>query len=176
MNDFQLEWCQNLLDKLMKKNISKPFHYQLSLFLSANLSDNQIKQDPNHNLTYISNQLSEGRYKSPLEFGIAVNQVLEDGYLNFKPNSILYNITDMLYKWFNKKIKFYPRLKQELWIDSLSHLQAKLEKLIESAPKTVKAPKPDLKPNSEHKHSEHKQSKHKHDKHKHQSSDLSDSS
>ena len=168
MNDFQQEWCKKILDKLMEKNISKPFHYQLSSFLERNQADDLIQQAPNHNLTYISNQLSEGKYKSPYEFGVAVNEVFEDGIFNFRENSMMFNISVMLSEWFNKKIKSYPRAKQELWVDALFHLQDKISKLLREVPKNVKSPKRDLKRNDGHKHDMHKRRKEK------ESSDLSD--
>ena len=175
MNEFQQKWCLDLLNQLMSKNISNPFHREFSdtkldIIYSAGNKENSIQQKPTQTLNYVSKKLKENKYKSPYEFGCDVNKVFAAGFYNFKQNTIIYNATLMLSEWFNKKIQHYPRTKEELWIDSLHKIQGQLEKLMQTIPNQGTSSS-HLK-SSEHKH----HNKNKNKKPKKDPEELSDSS
>ena len=175
MNEFQQKWCLDLLNQLMAKNISKPFHCEFSdtkidIIYSAGNKDNSIQQNPTQTLNYVLKKLKEKRYKSPYEFGTDVNRVFEAGFYNFKKNTLIYNATLMLSEWFNKKMEHYPRSETELWIDSLFKLRDHLDKLLQTTPEPTSSPSRLKSTDSKH-----------HDKNKHKKAtkdpdELSDSS
>lgn len=127
---FQKEWCTKLLEKLMAKKMSIPFHDVLGTGINV---FGEIKPS-GICLNVVKQRLKDNKYRSMAEFGSDVNKVWRNAFDNFKPDTIMHAIATNLSKWFDKRFTGYPRTEKELFIYELRKLSVKLDYLAISAP------------------------------------------
>ena len=135
MTYFQLRWCQGIMEKLQKMEISKPFDAKPS-------ADTQVGQRfadlfPDAiSLSTVRQRLQEKKYGSVIEWGLDVRKVFWCWISFYQSDS--HPVAQMacdLQNWFEKKFNAFPRSSNEQWMMKLEKARKKCDKLIKTAPK-----------------------------------------
>lgn len=124
MRDFQQAWCEDLLNKLLKRNISKIYFYDFSQTLS--LPSDVIQPI---NLKEIQKKLINKNYTNISDFISDTKLLFEFSLKLFLYKSDMYDISSYLSDWWDKKCNDYPRSEQEKFILDLKNLENKIDRL-----------------------------------------------
>ncbi|KAK8893854.1 hypothetical protein M9Y10_022283 [Tritrichomonas musculus] len=135
LSDFQLKQCLKILDKLEEKSISKPFQRNLAENFGLPEPIREYLEKP-IDLSTIRDRLKNNKYKTIQEWGRDVFLVFDNVLCLFHVGSPINAMAKDLRNWFEKKLKNFPRTRNEKWLIEFNSTHEKLQKLVDSYPKS----------------------------------------
>jgi hypothetical protein len=117
-NKFEIDYCQNILSKLMSHPLSEMF-----LISNSSSSDNQ-------NLAKIKSKLLEGFYTSTQQFTRDVYKVFECAKTRNSEDTIENSVAEFFYRKALKYLYWIPKDKEDLWSILVERSCQKLQPLL----------------------------------------------
>lgn len=133
MNDFELQQCIRLTNKLLGMEICRPFKERVDPARDGAQNYYDIILEP-MDLGQIQSKLNSNEYKSMQKWRDDVMLVWKNAQLFNKEGSLLYLISLEMEQWFIKKFKKIPKNKDEEWMQHLNKASRKLKRIISTPP------------------------------------------
>lgn len=115
MNDFEKRKCHELVVKMHRKELTKPFREKVDPERDGAPDYYEIIKQP-MDLATVKKKLAAGEYKTMDLFTTDVNLIWKNAKLYNEEGTYLHLIAQELENWFNNKISKLPRNKEEEWM------------------------------------------------------------
>ena len=136
MNDFEKRKCLELTNKMLHKDLCRPFREKVDPERDGAPDYLDVIKHP-IDLTTIRKKLVSGEYKSTQEWSDDVNLIFSNAKLYNDAGSLIYLISQEMEQWFSRKLTQLPKNKEEEWMVSLRKYSTVLSRLSNHPPSSI---------------------------------------
>ena len=136
MNDFDKRKCVELTNKMLHKDLCRPFREKVDPERDGAPDYLEIVKNP-MDLTTVRKKLVAGEYKSISEWSDDVNLIFKNARLYNDEGSLIDLIAQEMEQWFARKVAQIPRNKEEEWMISLRKYSTVLSRLSYHPPSSI---------------------------------------
>ena len=133
MNNFEKHKCIELTNKMIHKDLCRPFRDKVDPVRDYAPDYFSIVHRP-MDLTTIKKKLNNNEYKSYENWAEDVQQVWENAMIYNNEGTLIYLMAQDMENWFRRKYKKLPRTKDEEWMILLKKASKKMLMLSKNVP------------------------------------------
>ena len=136
MNDFEKRKCLELTNKMLQKDLCRPFKDKVDPERDGAPDYFNIIKNPME-LTTVKKKLTTNEYKSIQQWADDINLIWKNAKTYNNEGTLIYLFAQELEIWFSKKFIKMPRNKDEEWVYLLRKSSNTLTKLAEHPPPSI---------------------------------------